>query len=84
MELRLEFMESFMATGSDGATYKVCAYDRQTPDPSLPDGGEHWQSTGQIEYRLADGRPVEIGADGTAHISRSDVELEMPPRAALH
>jgi hypothetical protein len=83
MDLRLQFVESFLATGSDGATYKVCAYDRMTPDPLLADG-EHWQPTGQIEYRLADGRPVEIDGEGTAHIARSDVELAMPPRAALH
>jgi hypothetical protein len=83
MDLRLQFVESFLATGSDGATYKVCAYDRMTPDPALSDG-EHWQPTGQIEYRLADGRPVEIDGEGTAHIARSDVELTMPPRAALH
>lgn len=84
MDLRLQFVESFIATGSDGSTYKVCAYDRLKPDPSLADGGEHWQSTGQIEYRLADGTPVEINGEGTAHIARSDVELAMPPRAALH
>ena len=84
MDLRLQLVDSFMAEGSDGSTYKVCAYERLVPDPALPDGGEHWQSTGQMELRLADGTPVQIDADGTAHIARSDVLLTMPPRAALH
>lgn len=83
MDLHLQFVDSFMAAGSDGTTYKVCAYERFVPDPALV-GGEHWQSTGQMEYRLEDGRPVELEGDGTAHIARSDVLLTMPPRAALH
>lgn len=75
MDLRLHLLESFAATGSDGASYKVCAYDRLARDLSLADGGEHWESTGQAEYRLADGRLVEVERDGAMRIAGTDVEL---------
>lgn len=74
MDLRLRLLESFTATGSDGASYKVCAYERLVPDVSLPDQ-EAWASTGQAEYRLADGRPVEVRRDGRMHIAGTTVEL---------
>jgi hypothetical protein len=79
--LRLQLLETFTAAGSDGSTYKVCAYDRMTTDPSL--AGEHWESTGSVEYRLEDGRAVQMQRDGTAHIERSDVVLTLPARAAI-
>ena len=74
MDLRLRLLESFMATGSDGGSYKVCAYERLAPDASLPDGA-HWESTGQAEYRLADGRRAEVRRDGSMRIAGTDVEL---------
>ena len=80
MELRLQLLETFVASGSDGSTYKVCAFDRLARDPSI--AGEHWESTGSIEYRLTDGRPLEPGRDGTARIPGSRVVLSMPARAA--
>ena len=76
MDLRLQHLESFFAQGSDGARYKVCAYERLAPDPSVADGGEHWASTGQAEYRLADGRPVAVGGDGTLRIAGSGIVLQ--------
>lgn len=82
MELQLRLLDTFSATGSDGATYKVCAYDRLAPDPSLTDS-EHWDSTGQIEYRLADGRPLQLQPDGTARIAATSVTLILPRRAGL-
>ena len=80
MDLRLQLLETFMAQGSDGGTYKVRAFDRLTPDPSL--AGEQWESTGSIEYRLEDGRSVRMQHDGTARIDGSNVVLSMPARAA--
>ena len=82
MELRLQLLDTFTATGSDGAAYKVCAYDRLAPDPALPDS-EHWDSTGQIELRLADGRALQLQPDGTARIAGSGVTLTLPARAGL-
>lgn len=82
MELRFRLLDTFVAPGSDGATYKVCAYDRLAPDPSLPDS-EHWDSTGQIEYRLEDGRALQLQRDGTARVAGSGVTLTLPARAGL-
>lgn len=81
MDLHLQLLETFTAAGSDGTTYKVCAYDRMTRDPSV--AGEHWEPTGSVEYRLADGRAIQIQRDGTARIEHSEVVLSMPARAAI-
>ena len=75
MERKLHLLESFVASGSDGATYKVFGYERLRRDESLMDGLEHWESTGQAEYRLANGEPVEVQRDGSMRIARSRVEL---------
>ena len=78
MELRLQLLETFLAQGSDGATYKVRAYDRLARDASLADGGEHWEPTGVVEYRLDDGRMVDARADGTLRIAATDITLGAP------
>jgi hypothetical protein len=75
MDIRLHLLETFSARGSDGASYKVCAYDRLAPDLSAGAGAEAWESTGVVEYRLQDGRLVHGGRDGTLHIVGSDVTL---------
>lgn len=80
MDLRLHLLESFMATGADGQQYKVCGYERLAPDQSVGDHVEHWESTGQVEYRLADGRRVDVGADGVMRVAGTDLALS--PAAA--
>lgn len=79
MDLRLHLLDTFTARGSDGASYKVCAYDRLARDMSLA-GEDHWESTGQAEYRLADGRLVDVARDGSMHIAGTDVRLEAQDR----
>jgi hypothetical protein len=81
MEMQLQLLESFTARGSDGTAYKVRAYDRMTQDPSFADGGEHWASTGQVEYRLDDGRRVDVARDGSMQIAASGVKLSVPSHA---
>lgn len=83
MDLRLQLLDSFQATGSDGASYKVCAYDRLARDLSLGNGDEQWASTGQLELRLEDGRLVEVDREGTGHVAGSDVLLTMPKERAV-
>jgi hypothetical protein len=75
MDLRLHQLESFMAQGSDGESYKVCGYELLTPDAALRDGREHWEPTGQVDYRLADGRLVEVHRNGEMRIAGTDVKL---------
>ena len=76
MDRKLHFLESFNATGSDGTTYKVCGYEHMVRDESLADGLEHWEPTGEIEYRLDDGARVEAHLDGSMRIESSGVELK--------
>jgi hypothetical protein len=78
MEKKLHLLDSFMTQGSDGASYKVFGYEHLARDPSLTDGLEHWEPTGQSEYKLADGRRVEVRADGSMRIAGSDVSLMRP------
>jgi hypothetical protein len=75
MEKKLHLLDSFMTRGSDGVAYKVLGYEHLARDPSLTDGLEHWEPTGQSEYRLADGRRVEVQADGSMRIAGSNVAL---------
>lgn len=75
MSLKLQLLESFSTQGSDGATYKVRAYERLVPDPSLNDGQDLWQPTGVFEYRLADGALIDVRDDGAMHIVHNGVTL---------
>ena len=77
METRLHLLESFMARGSDGSTYKVCGYERLARDQSMADGQEHWEPTGVAEYRLQDGRLVDAGRDGSLRIAGSGTTLSV-------
>ena len=55
MQRTLHLLESFNARGSDGASYKICAYEHLVRDESITtDGREHWDPTGVSEYRLDD------------------------------
>jgi hypothetical protein len=75
MERRLHLLESFRATGSDGTIYKVCGYEHLVRDESLADGVDHWEPTGQSEYRLASGERIEVQPDGSLRISDTGVQL---------
>ncbi len=75
MNLKLHLLESFSALGSDGASYKVRAYERMVQDPSVSDGQEHWQSSGVVEYRLDDGSLIDARADGSMRVLHTGVEL---------
>lgn len=75
MEHKLHLLESFTARGSDGAAYKVCAFERLVKDESLVDGQERWEPTGVAEYRLADGNRVDVQRDGSMRVVQSGVQL---------
>lgn len=76
MDRKLQFLESFNASGSDGQIYKVCGYEHLVRDESVSDGLERWEPTGEVEYRLADGARVEARRDGSMRIESSGVELK--------
>ena len=75
MERKLHFLESFSATGTDGAHYKVLVYEHMARDESVADGVDHWESTGELEYRLSSGEQLEVHRDGSMRVGRSDVQL---------
>lgn len=75
MQRRLHQLETFIASGSDGAAYKVRGYELMALDESLPGADERWLPTGQAEYRLDDGRPVEVLGDGSMQIAGAGVRL---------
>jgi hypothetical protein len=81
MDMRLQFLESFIARGSDDEMYKVCAYERLVRDLSIIGGLEHWEPEGQAEYRLGDGRAVAVGKDGVMRIDGLAVVLEVAIRS---
>jgi len=65
MDRKLHLLESFTAQGPDGQTYKVFGYEHLVRDETFAGPDEHWEPTGVSEYRLADGRRVDLAADGT-------------------
>ena len=73
METRLHLLESFMARGSDGGTYKVCGYERLA---LVPGSADQWEPTGVAEYRLEDGRHVEVGNDDVMRLSGAGIVLD--------
>lgn len=76
MELRLQLLDSLIAEGSDGNSYKVCAYDRLV---LVPGTSGDWEPSGQVEYRLEDGRLVDVENDGAMRIAGSGVVLTSRP-----
>lgn len=72
MDMRLHLLESFTANGSDGQRYKVCAYERLALVPGI---AERWEPTGMAEYRLEDGRHVEVAKDDAMRVAGSNIVL---------
>jgi hypothetical protein len=72
MDIRLHLLDSFPATGSDGQRYKVCAYERLA---LVPGSADQWEPTGVAEYRLEDGRHVEVGKDDAMRVAGAGLVL---------
>ena len=83
MDRRLQQLESFTLQGSDGGTYKVRVYEHQVRDDAMAGLPEGWESTGQAEYRLDDGRRVDVHRDGRMEIAGTGVALQ-PAQGTLH
>ncbi len=76
MEKKLHLLETFNAKGSDGQAYVVHGYEHLALVETLSATPDQWEPTGQAEYKLADGRRVEVGANEVMTIAGSDVRLE--------
>ena len=76
MDTKLHLLDSSSARGTDGGMYKVCAYEHLARDESIvADGLDHWEPTGLLEYRLADGERLEVERDGTLKATGSGREF---------
>jgi hypothetical protein len=73
--MKLQLLESFEARGTDGARYKVKAYEQLLRVDLAADGRDHWESTGLSEYRLASGERVDVAPDGAMRIVATGVGL---------
>ena len=76
MEKRLHLLESFAAQGSDGRDYLLHGYEHLARLEGVPDLQGQWESTGEAEYRLADGRRVEVDREGVMTVAGSGVRLQ--------
>jgi hypothetical protein len=76
MDKRIHRLETFTARGSDGKTYSVHGYEHQRRlDAFSADAGQ-WEPTGVAEYKLPDGRHVDLADDGTLVVAGSDLRLK--------
>jgi hypothetical protein len=75
MDKKLHLLESFKTKGSDGSEYKVFGYEHLVRDPVVETEPDRWESTGQIEYRLADGTRLDASSDGSLRIEATSVSL---------
>jgi hypothetical protein len=76
MEKRIRRLETFTARGSDGNTYSVHGYEHQRRLDAFGTSPDQWEPTGVAEYKLPDGRHVDLDADGTLVVAGSDLRLK--------
>jgi len=79
VDKKLQLLNSFKAQGTDGASYKVMAYEHMLRVDLLADGQEHWEPTGLTEYRLASGERVDVAPDGVMRVVPTRVKLHLAP-----
>jgi len=80
MDKKLQLLDSLPAQGSDGQHYKVMVYEHLVRMAPPIDGQEHWETTGRIEYRLADGSRIDALPDGSLRLPGSGVALQLEAR----
>ena len=76
MDKQLRLLDSFPVRGADGASYKVMAYEHLWRVELATGGGDQWEPTGQMEYRLASGERVDPVDDGAWRVVPSGLMLQ--------
>ncbi|MEO8281021.1 MAG: hypothetical protein ABI564_15080 [Ideonella sp.] len=76
MEKKLQLLESFNAKGSDGKQYVVHGYEHMAMVDTLSATTNQWEPTGEAEYKLADGRRLQVDRDETMTIPDSGIRLQ--------
>lgn len=72
MDKQLHLLETFRAHDAAGALRTVRAYEHWVRVVPVPDPLGQWEPTGEVEYRLDDGRPLMMARDGALHPLDSD------------
>jgi hypothetical protein len=81
MERKLHLLETFKARGADGQVYVVRGYEHMTRLDAVADAHEdQWEPTGVAEYKLEDGRHVDLDASGALVVAGTGLRLEREPR----
>lgn len=76
MEHKLHLLESFSACDAQGKAYKIMGYEHLMRENLFVASAEElWEPTGQAEYRLDSGEPLDMLPDGSLRIHGSDVVL---------
>lgn len=76
MEKTLRRLETFNARGNDGKVYAVYGYEHLARIDPRTAPQDQWEPTGQAEYKLADGRHIDVERDGAMRVAGSDLLLE--------
>lgn len=76
MEKTLRRLETFSARGNDGKVYAVYGYEHLARFDPQTAAQDQWESTGQAEYKLADGRHIDVEQDGAMRVAGSDLVLQ--------
>jgi hypothetical protein len=76
MEKTLRLLDSFNARGNDDKTHSVHVYEHLAKVDLLTAGQEQWEPTGKVEYKLADGRPLDVDAEGVMRVAGGDLVLK--------
>jgi len=76
MEKKLQFLESFAARDDDGQVYQVRVYEHLARLDAVAGPFEQWESTGLAEYKLSDGRHVDVAGDGGLTLRDGGIRLQ--------
>jgi hypothetical protein len=77
MDRKLHLLESFAVRGSDGRQYTVRGYEHMVHlGEAVPAAAEQWEPTGKVEYKLGDGRHVDMNPDGSFTVAGTTLKLE--------
>ena len=76
MEKSLRQLETFNARGTDGQLYSVHGYEHLARIDPHAAPRDQWESTGEAEYKLADGRRLDVQKDGLMRVPGSELILE--------
>jgi hypothetical protein len=76
MEKSLRQLETFNARGTDGQVYAVRGYEHLARVDPHASSRDQWEPTGEAEYKLADGRHLDMLEDGQMRVPGSELMLE--------